>query len=68
MAGLTTAVNMWLTAPFFTNLFGYWLTMAPPAHYGEYPWKFFDVGLKSAWSQALVVFVFFLACILKIYV
>ena len=56
---------MWLTAPFFTNVFGYWLTMAPPKHYAEYPWKLFNVGLKSPWSQGLVVLVFFLACTIK---
>eukprot|EP00038_Savillea_parva_P007324 m.169313 g.169313 ORF g.169313 m.169313 type:complete len:804 (-) comp13086_c0_seq1:43-2454(-) len=64
--GFSTVINTYLTAPFFHNLFGYWLKLPVPEHFQRYPWKLLDVGLISPWSMAIVVFVFFLGCGLKI--
>lgn len=44
----------------------YWLDQPVPSHFQWYPWRLFDVGLKSPYTMALWVFLYFLGCGLKI--
>eukprot|EP00041_Stephanoeca_diplocostata_P022520 m.538415 g.538415 ORF g.538415 m.538415 type:complete len:716 (-) comp22084_c0_seq4:89-2236(-) len=62
---MSTFINAFCMVPFFTNLFGHWLTAVRSDFVNYQPWKTLDRGLKWIWWKVLVVAVFFVACLLR---
>lgn len=69
MTGFVTFINMYASAPFFTNLFGHWLRHPRPSYVlTTQPWKTIEQGFGGKFAvlfTGTITVAFFVACALK---